>query len=82
MKAVLRAGEHIEGLHWIAEYHPDTHDIRILREHAEVGTYGAPSGLFGDEDRMGAPNTADHRGREAALRAYLRSFVSTHDAEE
>ncbi|WDD90917.1 hypothetical protein Bsp3421_000803 [Burkholderia sp. FERM BP-3421] len=82
MKTLLRAGDRIEGLHWIAEYHHRTHDIRILREHTEVGTYGAPAALFGDEERMGAANTADHRGREAALRAYLRHFARVHDAEE
>lgn len=37
MKPMLRAGEHIEGMHWIAEYHQLTHDIRIFREDIEVG---------------------------------------------
>ncbi|WP_179405032.1 hypothetical protein [Burkholderia guangdongensis] len=82
MKPMLRTGEHIEGMHWIAEYHQLTHDIRVLREHMEVGTYGAPRTLFGDEADMGAPNIADHRARDAALRAYLRHFVKEHDAEE
>ncbi|MGS0895993.1 hypothetical protein ACVBGC_26185 [Burkholderia stagnalis] len=82
MKPMLRAGEHIEGLHWIAEYRPLTHDIRVLREDIEVGTYSAPPALFGEEADMGAANLADHRGREAALRAYLRRFVKEHDAEE
>lgn len=82
MKALLRTGDHIEGLHWIAEYHHGTHDIRVLREHVEVGTYGAPPALFGDEDALGASNGADRRGQEAALLAYLRHFVKLHDAEE
>ncbi|MPV57884.1 hypothetical protein CFB46_19510 [Burkholderia sp. HI2761] len=82
MKPMLRTGEHIEGMHWIAEYRPLTHDIRVLRENIEVGTYCAPPTLFGDEEGMGAANHDDHRGREAALRAYLRNFVKEHDAEE
>ena len=82
MKPMLRAGEHIDCMHWIAEYHPLTHDIRVLRENIEVGTYCAPPTLFGDEEGMGAANHDDHRGREAALRAYLRNFVKEHDAEE
>lgn len=82
MKPMLRAGEHIEGMHWIAEYHQLTHDIRIFREDIEVGRYGAPPTLFGEEEDMGSPNVADHRSREAALRAYLRHFVKQHDSEE
>jgi hypothetical protein len=82
MKPMLRTGERIEGMHWVAEYRQLTHDIRVLREDIEVGTYGAPPTLFGDEADMGAANPADHRAREAALRAYLRHFVREHDAEE
>ncbi|VWC78060.1 hypothetical protein BLA50215_01029 [Burkholderia lata] len=82
MKPLLRAGEHIEGMHWIAEYHPLTHQIRVLREDIEIGTYSAPTTMFGEEEEMGAANLADHRSREAALRAYLRNFVKQHDAEE
>ncbi|KVN21722.1 hypothetical protein WJ63_21660 [Burkholderia pyrrocinia] len=82
MKPLLRTGEHIEGMHWIAEYHQLTHDIRILREDIEVGTYAAPPTLFGEEEEMGSANVADHRSREAALRAYLRRFVKEHDVEE
>lgn len=82
MKPMLRTGEHIEGMHWIAEYHQLTHDIRIFRENIEVGTYCAPPTLFGEEEDVGAPNLADHRSREAALLAYLRQFVKRHDAEE
>ncbi|KVD05360.1 hypothetical protein WI80_22120 [Burkholderia ubonensis] len=82
MKPTLRAGEHIEGMHWVAEYHQETHHIRILREDIEVGTYSAPPSLFGEEDDLGAPNLADHRSRDAALLAYLRNFVKEHDAEE
>ena len=82
MKPLLRAGEHIEGMHWIAEYHPLTHEIRVLREDIEIGTYGAPPTMFGEEEEMGAANLADHRSREAALRADLRNFVKKHDAEE
>ncbi|RQR22618.1 hypothetical protein DIE23_36275 [Burkholderia sp. Bp9143] len=82
MKPTLKAGEHIEGMHWIAEYHPLTHEIRVLREDIEIGTYCAPPTMFGEEEDMGAANLADHRSREAALRAYLRNFVKEHDAEE
>lgn len=82
MKPMLKAGERIEGMHWVAEYRPLTHDIRVLRENVEVGTYCAPPTLFGDEEEMGAANHDDHRSQEAALRAYLRSFVKEHDAEE
>ena len=59
MKPLLRAGEHIEGMHWIAEYHPLTHEIRVLREDIEIGTYGAPPTMFGEEEEMGAANLAD-----------------------
>ncbi|MBN3772600.1 MULTISPECIES: hypothetical protein [Burkholderia] len=82
MKPLLRAGEHIEGMHWIAEYRPLTHEIRVLREDIEIGIYSAPPTMFGEEEDMGAANLADHRSREAALRAYLRNFVKDHDAEE
>ncbi len=82
MKPMLRMGEHIEGMHWVAEYYQDTHDIRVLREDVEIGTYCAPPTLFGEEEDMGAPNLADHRSRDAALLAYLRQFVKHHDAEE
>lgn len=82
MKPMLKTGEHIEGMHWIAEYHPLTHEIRVLRENVEMGTYCAPPTLFGDEQALGAANHDDHRSQEAALRAYLRHFVKEHDAEE
>ncbi|ABO56720.1 hypothetical protein QZM46_03045 [Burkholderia vietnamiensis] len=82
MKPLLKAGEHIEGMHWVAEYRPLTHDIRVLRENVEVGTYCAPPTLFGDEAEIGAASHIDHRSQEAALRAYLRNFVKEHDAEE
>ncbi|AOJ03803.1 MULTISPECIES: hypothetical protein [Burkholderia] len=82
MKPLLKAGDRIEGLHWVAEYRHRAHLIRVLRERVEVGTYGAPSALFGDEEEMGASTPADHRSREAALRAYLRHFAKIHDAEE
>ncbi|QTO45584.1 hypothetical protein [Burkholderia latens] len=82
MKPLLKAGERIESMHWVAEYRPLTHDIRVLRENVEVGTYCAPPTLFGDEEELGAANHDDHRSQEAALRAYLRSFVKEHDAEE
>ncbi|BEH20340.1 hypothetical protein BpKM390_37050 [Burkholderia pseudomallei] len=82
MKPLLKAGDRIEGLHWVAEYRHRARLIRVLRERVEVGTYGAPSALFGDEEEMGASTPADHRGREAALRAYLRHFAKVHDAEE
>jgi hypothetical protein len=61
MKPLLKAGEHIEGMHWVAEYRPLTHDIRVLRENVEVGTYCAPPTLFGDEAEIGA---ASHRSSQ------------------
>ncbi|AYQ90072.1 MULTISPECIES: hypothetical protein [Burkholderia] len=82
MKHTMKAGDRIEGLHWRAEYHPNTHHIRVLREHSEVGTYIAPRTLFGDEHTMRAATSADRRCVESALRAYLRRFAKIHDAEE
>lgn len=52
MKPLLKAGDRIEGLHWVAEYRHRARLIRVLRERVEVGTYGAPSALFGDEEEM------------------------------
>lgn len=80
MKHTMKAGDRIEGLHWRAEYHPNTHHIRVLREHSEVGTYIAPRTLFGDEHTMRAATSADRRCVESALRAYLRQFAKIHDA--
>ncbi len=82
MKQTMKAGDRIEGLHWLAEYHPGTHHIRVSREHCEVGTYVAPRALFGDEHTMLAATPADRRGVESALRAYLRQFAKRHDAPE
>jgi hypothetical protein len=82
MKHTMKAGDRIEGLHWRAEYHPNTHHIRVLREHSEVGTYIAPRTLFGDEHTMRTATSADRRCVESALRAYLRQFAKVHDAEE
>jgi hypothetical protein len=62
----VRAGAHIEGIHWVAEYVEDN----------------APSALFGDEESAGSKSCADHRAAEAAVLAYLRRFVAEHDAEE
>ena len=78
----VRAGAHIEGVHWIAEYAGDVHEIRIIREGQEVDVHDAPSSLFGDEASAGSKSTADHRAMEAAVLAYLRRFVAEHDAEE
>jgi hypothetical protein len=83
MKTVtVRAGAHIEGVHWIAEYVEDVHEIRLFREGQEVDVHNAPSTLFGDEENAGSKNTADHRAMEAAVLAYLKRFVIEHDAEE
>ncbi|CAB3729726.1 hypothetical protein [Paraburkholderia rhynchosiae] len=78
----VRAGAHIEGVHWIAEYAEDVHEIRIFREGQEVDVHDAPPSLFGDEENAGSKSTADHRAVEAAVLAYLRRFVMEHDAEE
>jgi hypothetical protein len=78
----VRAGAHIEGIHWIAEYVENVHEIRIFREGQEVDVHDAPSTLFGDEENAGSKSCADHRATEAAVLAYLRRFVAEHDAEE
>lgn len=78
----VRAGAHIEGVHWIAEYAEDVHEIRIFRDGLVVDVHDAPSTLFGDEENAGSKSTADHRAMEAAVLAYLKRFVAEHDAEE
>ncbi|BFG77457.1 hypothetical protein PTKU46_54900 [Paraburkholderia terrae] len=78
----VRAGAHIEGIHWVAEYAETMHEIRIFREGQEVDVHNAPSTLFGDEENAGSKSCADHRAAEAAVLAYLRHFVAEHDAEE
>ncbi|HVE10150.1 MAG TPA: hypothetical protein VNE00_23040 [Paraburkholderia sp.] len=78
----VRAGAHIEGIHWVAEYAGNVHEIRIFREGQEVDVHNAPSTLFGDEENAGSKSCADHRAAEAAVLAYLRRFVAEHDAEE
>lgn len=50
----VRAGAHIEGVHWIAEYAEDVHEIRIFREGQEIDVHDAPSSLFGDEENAGS----------------------------
>jgi hypothetical protein len=82
MKATVRAGTHIEGLHWVAEYFQEGHEIRVLREGQEVCVYDAPPTLFGDEEDAGSKSCADHRAGEAALLASLKRFVAEHDSEE
>jgi hypothetical protein len=82
MKAILRTGTHIEGIHWVAEYSEESHEIRVLREGLEVGVYTAPPTFFGDEAEAGSKSCADHRAEEAAVRAFLMRFVAEHDAEE
>ncbi len=52
--ATVRAGTHIEGIHWIAEYVEDVHEIRVYREGQEVDIHNAPSTLFGDEENAGS----------------------------
>lgn len=78
----VRAGAHIEGVHWVAEYAEDVHEIRVFREGQEVDVHDAPPALFGDEENAGSKSTADHRGVEAAVLAYLRRFVIEHDAQK
>lgn len=78
----VRAGTHIEGVHWIAEYVEEVHEIRIFREGQEVDVHDAPPSLFGDEENAGSKSIADHRAGEAAVLAYLKRFVAEHDAEE
>jgi len=78
----VRAGAHIEGVHWVAEYAEDVHEIRVFREGQEVDVHDAPATLFGDEASAGSKSTADHRAMEAAVLAYLKHFVMEHDAEE
>ncbi|HEY3597431.1 MAG TPA: hypothetical protein VGL08_07970 [Paraburkholderia sp.] len=78
----VRAGAHIEGIHWVAEYVGDMHEVRIFREGLEVDIHNAPSTLFGDEENAGSKSCADHRAAEAAVLAYLRRFVAEHDSEE
>ena len=81
MKPLLRAGEHIEGMHWIAEYHPLTHEIRVLREDIEIGIYSAPPTMFGEE-KTWAPRTSPiiaAGSRAARISAQLRA---EHDTEE
>jgi hypothetical protein len=80
--STVRAGMHIEGVHWMAEYAKDVHEIRVFRDKQEVDVHNAPSTLFGDEENAGSKSTADHRAVEAALLAYLRRFVIEHDSEE
>jgi hypothetical protein len=74
MKAPIRTGAHIEGIHWVAEYSEAAHEIRVLREGIEVGVYSAPPTLFGDEAESGS--------KSCAVRAFLLRFVAEHDAEE
>lgn len=78
----IRAGTHIEGVHWVAEYIEAAHEIRLYREGQEVDVHDAPPALFGDEENAGSKNGADHRAAEAAVLAYLRHFVAEHDHEE
>ncbi len=82
MKSPLRTGTHIDGIHWVAEYLVDSHEIRVLRENHEVCVYDAPPSLFGEEAEAGSQSQADHRAEEAALLACLRRFVIEHDSEE
>ncbi len=78
----VRAGAHIEGVHWIAEYIAASHEIRVIREGQEIDVHDAPPTMFGAEDSVGAHNPAYHRAAEAAVLAYLKQFVAQHDAEE
>ena len=82
MKAPMRVGAHIEGIHWIAEYLAATREIRVFREGRELDLYDAPRSMFGEEAEAGSPNEADNRAQEAALLASLRRYVAELDAEE
>ncbi|CAM2196050.1 hypothetical protein PXJ20_24520 [Paraburkholderia sp. A1RI_3L] len=81
MKTSIRAGTHIDGAHWMAEYSENGHEIRVFREGHEVGVYDAPPTLFGDEQEAGSLSNADHRAIEAALVASLRQYVAEHNRE-
>jgi hypothetical protein len=82
MKAPLRVGTHIEGVHWVAEYVEAAGAIRVFREGRELDVYHAPRSMFGEESEAGSPNEADNRAHEAALLASLRRFVAEREAEE
>lgn len=82
MKAPIRTGAHIEGVHWVAEYLEDTREIRVFREGRELDRYEAPASMFGEERDAGSPNEADNRAKEAALLASLRRYVAEREAEE
>lgn len=82
MKAPIRVGTHIEGVHWIAEYVGATREIRVFRQGREIDSYEAPRSMFGEEAEAGSPNEADHRALEAALLASLRRYVAEREAEE
>jgi hypothetical protein len=82
MKLPIRAGTHVEGIHWVAEYLEEAHEIRVWREGWEVGVYAAPPTLFGEEAEAGSKSVVDHRVADAAVLAFLRDFVAKHDTEE
>jgi len=82
MKAPIRVGTHIEGIHWVAEYVEERGAIRVFREGRELDVYDAPRSMFGEEAEAGSPNEADNRAQEAALLASLRRYVSEREAEE
>jgi len=82
MKAPIRVGAHIEGVHWVAEYAEATREIRVFREGRELDVYDAPRSMFGQEAEAGSPNEADNRAQEAALLASLRRYVTEREAEE
>ncbi|PLZ04445.1 hypothetical protein CY652_01940 [Burkholderia sp. WAC0059] len=82
MKAPIRTGTHIDGIHWVAEYRPQRRDIRVFSDGREVDVYDAPRSLFGDEAEAGSPSEADNRAREAALLASLRRYVAERNPEE
>jgi hypothetical protein len=82
MKAPIRVGAHIEGVHWIAEYVGAQRAIRVFREGRELDVYEAPRSMFGEEAQAGSSNEADHRAQEAALLASLRRYVAEREAEE
>ena len=82
MKAPIRVGAHIEGVHWIAEYGEASRQIRVFREGRELDVYDAPRSMFGEEAEAGSPSDAAHRAQEAALLASLRRYVAEREAEE
>ncbi len=70
----VRAGAHIEGVHWIAEYAEDVHEIRIFREGQEIDAMTRLRRCSATRRTRARKSTADHRAVEAAVLAYLAAL--------